>query len=270
VGLSVGKPWADIPFPLHIPKNPKRTQKVGLDSVISASSCVLRLRQAVEVPKMVKYDQVFLKTWSRANSRISPSMPNHKPRLRGRPRRGSPWRPRRPTAPPSAQPPSRASTHHLELVPHSLSSALRVIHSLSMAALSHPNLPAPPGTSAAQNPPPSRDQPHMDHSSADTIHGEQLKDKLSILQGLVFELRRGVEDLQFRLELNNEKIELFLQLLSSLQAAIHTDAGGATSMHEPTDDIGGVRADERKEPGAPSHSEDDMMQSGEEHGKKSQ
>jgi hypothetical protein len=110
----------------------------------------------------------------------------------------------------------------------------------------------------------------MDHSYADTIHGEQLKDKLSILHGLVFELRRGVEDLQFRLELNNEKIELFLQVLSSLQAAIHTDAGGVTSMHEPTDDIGGVRVDERKEHGTPSHNEADMMQSGEEHRKKRQ
>jgi hypothetical protein len=77
-----------------------------------------------------------------------------------------------------------------------------------------------------------------------------------------------VEDLQFRLELNNEKIELFLQLLSSLQAAIHTDAGGVTSMHEPTDGIVGIRADERKEHGTPSHNEVDMMQSGEEHRKK--
>jgi hypothetical protein len=110
----------------------------------------------------------------------------------------------------------------------------------------------------------------MDHSSADTIHGKQLKYKLSILHGLVFELRQGVEDLQFRLELNNEKIELFLQLLSSLQAAIHTYAGGVTSMHEPIDDIGGIRADERKEHGTPSHNEADMMQSGEEHRKKRQ
>ena len=110
----------------------------------------------------------------------------------------------------------------------------------------------------------------MDHSSADTIHGKQLKDKLSILHGLVFKLHRGVEDLQFRLELNNEKIELFLQLLSSLQAAIHTDVGGVTSMHEPTDDIGGVRVDERKEHDTPSHNEADMMQSGEEHRKKRQ
>jgi hypothetical protein len=95
----------------------------------------------------------------------------------------------------------------------------------------------------------------MDHSSADTIHGEKIRDKLSILQGLVFELHRGVEDLQFRLEINNEKIELFLQLLSSLQAAIHTDAGGETSMHEPTDDIGGVRRMRGRNPTQPPTSE---------------
>jgi hypothetical protein len=41
-------------------------------------------------------------------------------------------------------------------------------------------------------------------------------------------------------------------------------------MHEPTDDIGGVRADERKEHDTPSHNEADMMQSREEHGKKRQ
>jgi hypothetical protein len=41
-------------------------------------------------------------------------------------------------------------------------------------------------------------------------------------------------------------------------------------MHEPTDDIRGVRAGERKEHGTPSHNEADMMQSGEEHKKKRQ
>jgi hypothetical protein len=140
----------------------------------------------------------------------SSTMPKHKKRLRGKPRRGSPWRPRRPLAPPPAQPPVDTPTHHRELVPHSLSSALREIQSLSMVALSHPNPPVPPGPYAAQNPPLSSDQPHQAHSSADDIHGERLIDKLAILQGLVFDLRQGVEDLQFRLELNNERIGLFL------------------------------------------------------------
>jgi hypothetical protein len=139
-----------------------------------------------------------------------------------------------------------------------------------MVALSHPNPPAPPGPFAAQNPPPSSDRPHQAHSSADDIHGERLIDKLAILQGLVFDLRRGVEDLQFRLELNNEQIGLFLQLLSSLQATIHKDTEAATSMPETTVDTGGIRADKGKEYGSPSHSNADMKQSGEEQGKKSQ
>jgi hypothetical protein len=110
---------------------------------------------------------------------------------------------------------------------------------------------APPGTSAAQHPSTSRDQPSENHPSADTIHGEQLKDKLSILHGLVFELRRGVEDLQFRLELNTEKIELFLQLLSSLQEAVPTDTGGATSKPEPMDDIGASKRMSGRNPTQP-------------------
>jgi hypothetical protein len=50
----------------------------------------------------------------------------------------------------------------------------------------------------------------------DATTGEQVKDKLDILYGLVFELRQGVEDLQFRLQLLNDKVTLFLHLLSSL------------------------------------------------------
>jgi hypothetical protein len=196
--------------------------------------------------------------------RNRPSMPNHKPRLRGRPRQGSPWRPRRPLAPPSEKPPLREATHLLALVPQSYNSALHVLHSLSMAEPPGPPLSAPPGTSAAQHPSTLRGHPCKNRPSADTIHGEELKDKLSVLHDLVFELRRGVEDFQFRLQLNSEKIELFLQLLSSLQEAVPTDTGGETSKPEPMDDIGGVQADEQKEPDATPHNEDAMMQSGEE------
>jgi hypothetical protein len=204
-----------------------------------------------------------------------PPMPNHKPRLRGRPRRGSPWRPRRPSAPPSAQPPTgpslrfpaetMESIHSLALVPRPLSSALRILQSPPMAAPPHPPLSALPGTSADQNPSSSRNQAHKEHPSADTVHGEQLKDKLSILYGLVFELRQGVEDLQFRLQLNNEKIALFLQLLSSLHEAVPSDTGGATSKPGPNDDTVDVEEDKRsanlrQEPGATTHGEDVVMQ----------
>ena len=41
-----------------------------------------------------------------------------------------------------------------------------------------------------------------------------------------------MEDLQFRLQTTNEKVELFLQLLSSMHEAFHSDPEGATSMKE--------------------------------------
>jgi hypothetical protein len=48
-------------------------------------------------------------------------MPKHKERLRGRPRRGSPWRPRRPSFSPPASPPTGSSIHP-QAEPHSLTS----------------------------------------------------------------------------------------------------------------------------------------------------
>jgi hypothetical protein len=193
----------------------------------------------------------------------SNSMPRHKLRLRGRPRQGSPWRPRRPMAPPSEPPPTKETTHLLALVPQSHGSAWRVLHSLSMTEPPGSPFMAPPGTSATQHPSTSRGQPRENCTPANPLHGEQLKDKISILHGLVFDLRQGVEDLRFRLELNTEKIELFLQLLSSLHAVVPTDPGGATSKPEPMDDFGVVQADERKEPGATTHDEEVGMQSNE-------
>jgi hypothetical protein len=107
----------------------------------------------------------------------------------------------------------------------------------------------------------------------DTVHDEQLKDKLPILYGLVFELRQEVEDLQFRLQLNNQKIALFLQLLSSLHEAVPLDTGGATSKPGPNDDTVDVEEDKwsvnlRQEPGATPHDEDVVMQFAEELGRK--
>jgi hypothetical protein len=71
------------------------------------------------------------------------SMPRRKLRLRGRPRRGSPWRPRRPMA----------------LVPQSLGLAWRVLHSLSTADPPGTPFTAPPGSSATQHPSTSQGQP---------------------------------------------------------------------------------------------------------------
>jgi hypothetical protein len=142
-----------------------------------------------------------------------------------------------------------------------------------MAAPPHTPFSALPRTLEDQNPPSSCKQGHKEHPSADTVHDEQLKDKLSILYGLVFELRQGVEDLQFRLQLNNEKVALFLQLLSSMHEAVLSDPGGATSKPGPSDDTVDVEEDKqsatlRQEPGATTQGEDVMMQCAEELGRK--
>jgi hypothetical protein len=54
---------------------------------------------------------------------------------------------------------------------------------------------------------------------------------LAILHGLVFELRQGLDDLQFRLELLDGKTSVLLQILSTFQGAFHftldADAVGA-------------------------------------------
>jgi hypothetical protein len=61
----------------------------------------------------------------------------------------------------------------------------------------------------------------------------QLRESLAILFGLVFELRQGVEDLQFRLLAVDGKIAILLQLLTSLQEAIPSDLAGEATTAEP-------------------------------------
>jgi hypothetical protein len=65
-------PWADIPFPLHIPKTQKGTQKWA-KILQSPLRLAFHIRQAVEVPKMVKYDQVLPKLGQ------GPTCPQHSP-----------------------------------------------------------------------------------------------------------------------------------------------------------------------------------------------
>jgi hypothetical protein len=62
----MGKPMGRHPFPITLTENPKRVPKAGQDPVIFASHGAPSLT-GCRSPKMVKYDQVFLKTWSRAN-----------------------------------------------------------------------------------------------------------------------------------------------------------------------------------------------------------
>jgi hypothetical protein len=210
------------------------------------------------------------------------TMPKHKRRLRGKPRRGSPWRPRRPSfssrdasppapsrhlqeAEPSHTPPtqSTASFNLMDLILRSPCSSLPLLlaptgteqHSAQHSAL--------PSTLDAAPPPPKRDSGSSGTPSVDAATSDLVKDKLANLYGLVFELRQGVEDLQFRLQLSNEKATLFLQLLSSLHEAFLSTPAAATSEKAPEADIANDEAKEHatstQTQSAPTSAEDIIM-----------
>ena len=71
----------------------------------------------------------------------------------------------------------------------------------------------------------------------DATSNDLVVDKLANLYSLVFELRQGVEDLQFRLQQSNERATLFLQILSSLHEAFLSTPTAATSEKAPDADI---------------------------------
>jgi hypothetical protein len=116
-----------------------------------------------------------------------------------------------------------------------------------------------------EEPPPSTQKPGSSGlPSYDTTIGKQVKDNLAILYGLVFELRQGVEDLQFRLQLTNDKVALFLHLLSLMHETFLSTPEGATSRQEPKEDTseGEVKAcaTSKQEPGAATMAGDVVMQ----------
>jgi hypothetical protein len=183
------------------------------------------------------------------------AMPKHKHRLRGKPRRGSPWRPRRPSffspAMPSSGPslhlqdvqpnntppaPPTASFNCLEVIPRPPCSSLRQFLAPPGNEPHHPQSSAFPRVLSEEPPPSTRQHGSSEHPPFDATTGEQIKDKLAILYGLVFELRQGVEDLQFRLQLSNDKVALFLQLLSSMHETFLSTPAEATSRQEPDAD----------------------------------
>jgi hypothetical protein len=68
----------------------------------------------------------------------------------------------------------------------------------------------------------------------------QLRESLDIIYGLVFEIRKGVEDLHFLLQFTDDKITTLLQLLASMSEAFPSYPVRATSEEMPrTIDDGG-------------------------------
>jgi hypothetical protein len=100
------------------------------------------------------------------------------PRQRMRPRRGSPWHPRRPRTSTS---PSGSSTQALE--------GLAIIDVFNTW-----------WSSTAQHPPPPLAPVHGRRSTTNSPCPDLPSEKYAILHDLVFELRDGVNDLHFRVQ----------------------------------------------------------------------
>jgi hypothetical protein len=131
-------------------------------------------------------------------------------RIRGKPRRGAPWKPRRPSTSRSASSSldsssrshsSRSHSGHLSSTSHHLEQD----HSLSWALVPCAVTPPPrqPGDPPEHPPHPEPDL-HQTFQGAgplprDASTPEQIWESMAALYDLVFGIRQGVEDLNFRL-----------------------------------------------------------------------
>jgi hypothetical protein len=122
------------------------------------------------------------------------------------------------------------------VIPRSPCSSLRLLLAPSGTEPHYTQRSAFPRALGEEPPPPTWVPGSSGIPPFDATTGEQVKDKLAILYGLVFELRQGVEDLQFRLQLSNDKVTLFLQLLSSLHETFLSTPEEATFKQAPDAD----------------------------------
>jgi len=81
-------------------------------------------------------------------------------------------------------------------------------------------------------PPPCKPQ-NTKNQSSDSFFITQLRENLVILFGLVFELREGLEDIQFHMQAMDLKVAVHIQLLSSLQVAFPSDLADTASTEDP-------------------------------------
>jgi hypothetical protein len=164
------------------------------------------------------------------------------PRQRGRTQRGSPWHPRRPRA--SGSPPGSLSTLSSPLLLPEIAilnpSTAHVPRFECLALIDTRLSPSrchltAPSTSMNSIPPPASDITSSKSPTGMPSHGWatrrkapmssnsrpdlQWHENFTILYDLVFELRQGVEDLHFWLQLVDGRLSTLLQLLSTYQEA---------------------------------------------------
>jgi hypothetical protein len=142
------------------------------------------------------------------------------PRQRMRPRRGSPWHPRRPR---TSSSPSGSSTHAFD--------CLAVIDTTLTPTWRHPSFrhssPPPASGGASANSPHGRTGHGRPRSKMKTPFPNLPRESSTILHDLVFELREGVDDLQFRVQQMEGRLSVLLQLLANPPEASPEDSSDA-------------------------------------------
>jgi hypothetical protein len=159
------------------------------------------------------------------------------PRLRLRPRRGSPWHPRRPrtSSSPSGSSPTSALSRRPP-APHAFE-CLAIIDTTLNSSRRHPSRPGP-SSFRHSSPPPAPGEASAKSSHGRTGHGRPSskmkapssnlpRESLTVLHDLVFELREGVDDLQFRVQQMEGRLSVLLQLLASHPEASPEDSSDA-------------------------------------------
>jgi hypothetical protein len=217
---------------------------------------------------------VFIVYLQHRSNSVPPCSPAHmKERLRGKPKRGSPWKPRRPPISPSASPTTCSSSLPQTMPPAATPSPLQSLRFRSavtppppQSTLLHSMATIPRGTTPT---PRSPQDPRMHFMAtmsfprssstwrsapsafaefkrarlhpAGHLDSENFKERLGILYDLVFELRREMADLKFRLQATEDNVATFLHILSTMQSELSSDPAGSSPGEVPDIEMENMR-----------------------------
>jgi hypothetical protein len=172
-------------------------------------------------------------------------------RPRGRPRQGSPWKPRRPSTSPSESTSTDSSPcQQSHSIPVSLCApqlnSMAIISRTPISILQLSQVPSVlPSTSAPSHDPLGKldggpspySQPNrVGPSLHETVDKMQFTESLSALHDLVFELRSEVADLQYRIQATEAKVASFLKIISSMHETLFAEPVDTSPMENPEAD----------------------------------
>jgi hypothetical protein len=224
------------------------------------------------LPSRRKHTSAFTATWSTGYlqfwllaPRANHCQPAHmRERIRGKPKRGSPWKPCRPSLSPSTSPITGSSTHPPILSPSVTPTPAKTKRRRPSDASTpkQSSLPRAMATIPSGSPmtPRSPTDPRMQFfasmsfpASSSTWRSEprafgaakrlwlhppthpdrdNFNERLGVLYDLVFELRREVADLKFRFQATEDNVETFLQILSTMQMGFSADPASIAPVGE--------------------------------------